>query len=245
MNQDELIEQARILLGKPTKKKKVLRIVALVNGFAGVVILASVVLPIIAYNLGTVSSKSDFVSPIPTGNSVYAVPDYTKASNWFVGGREVDFTSQNVKYYTLSIPKLRIKDATVAIGGENLDESLIQYPGTAVPGKRGNAVIFGHSILPQFYDPKNYLSIFSTLPTLEEGDEIQVSYDGVNYRYRVEDLFEVRPTDIEILEQNVSDSFLTLVTCVPPGHPLKPKRLIVRARVVPLTTQNNYEVTRN
>jgi len=47
-------------------------------------------------------------------------------------------------------------------------------------------------------------------------------------------MLEVLPTDIQVLEQNLSDSFLTLVTCVPPGHPLKPKRLIVRARIVPL-----------
>jgi len=121
----------------------------------------------------------------------------------------------------------------VAIGGEDLSKSLIQYPGTATPGKRGNAVIFGHSILPIFYNPKDYLAIFSTLPTLKKGDEILVSYDGVSYKYLVEDMFEVLPTDIEVLEQNTSDSFLSLITCVPPGDPRKPRRLVVRARIVP------------
>jgi sortase A len=133
---------------------------------------------------------------------------------------------------------LGIKKATIAIGGEDLSESLIQYPGTALPGKNGNAVIFGHSILPQFYDPEDYLSIFSTLPTLDEGDEIQLDYDGVVYKYIVENMFEVLPSDIEVLEQDRSDSFLTLVTCVPPGHPLKPKRLVVRARIVPIEQAN-------
>ena len=46
-------------------------------------------------------------------------------------------------------------------------------------------------------------------------------------------MFEVSPKDIQVLEQNSSDAFLTLVTCTPPGHPQKPKRLIVRARIVP------------
>ena len=117
-------------------------------------------------------------------------------------------------------------------------KSLIQYPGTALPGRPGNSVIFGHSILPIFYNPKEYLSIFSTLPTLKKGDEIKVNYDGVSYEYRVEDLFEVLPSDIQVLEQNPTDSFLTLVTCVPPGDPRKPKRLVVRARVVPLKEAN-------
>jgi sortase A len=92
-------------------------------------------------------------------------------------------------------------------------------------------VVFGHSILPQFFDPKNYMSIFSTLPTIKQGDEILVYFDGITYKYIVRDMFEVRPDDIQILEQNTSGSYLTLVTCTPPGHPLKPKRLIVRAKL--------------
>ena len=48
-------------------------------------------------------------------------------------------------------------------------------------------------------------------------------------------MFEVLPTDIQVLDQDYSDSFVTLVTCVPPGDPSNPKRLIVRASVVPPT----------
>jgi sortase A len=92
--------------------------------------------------------------------------------------------------------------------------------------------------LPQFYNPEDYLAIFSTLPTLNKGDLIEINYDGISYEYEVEDMFEVLPTDIQVLEQNSGDSFLTLVTCVPPGHPLKPKRLIVRARILPLGQAN-------
>ena len=216
--------------------KTVLRLAALVSGISGIIILVGVLYPIISYN-STYSPKytSNLISPIkeklePNVSEV----DYTQASNWFVGGVEkLDFASENVEYYTITIPKLKIENATVAIGGENLNEHIIQYPGTALPGKRGNSALFGHSILPIFYDPKNYLAIFSLLPTLREGDEIDVSYDGVSYKYRVETMFEVLPTDIQVLDQDTTDSFLTLVTCVPPGDPRKPKRLIVRARVVP------------
>lgn len=112
-----------------------------------------------------------------------------------------------------------------------MSESLIHYPGTALPGKRGNAVIFGHSSLPILFSPTNYDTIFSTLPTLSPGDEIFVSYDGITYRYIIENMFEVLPTDLEVLAQNTSDSFISLITCVPPGHPLRPRRLIVRARI--------------
>lgn len=219
------------------KKKLIFRISAIVSAVSGVIILAGILIPIIAYQ-GTFGSKySRLLSPVSEKKTVLGSADnydFTKASAWFTGGAQKEnFVSSNISFYTLTIPKLKIDNATVAIGGEDLAKHLIQYPGTALPGKIGNSVIFGHSILPIFYNPKDYISIFSTLPTLERGDDININYDGVLYRYKVETLFEVLPSDIEVLEQDSTDSFLTLVTCVPPGDPRRPKRLIVRARIVP------------
>lgn len=228
-------------------QKTILRIAAAVSGISGIIILVGVIYPIVSFDSTYGKNFSQLVSPLNensvTQNNVQGAStdtssssDFTRASNWFVGGaKPSDFTASKVKYFNISVPRLKINNATVAIGGEDLDKSLIQYPGTALPGKNGNTVIFGHSILPIFYNPKNYISIFSLLPTLTKGDEIDVDYDGVSYVYKVETMFEVLPTDIQVLDQDYSDSFLTLVTCVPPGDPSNPKRLIVRARVVPPT----------
>jgi len=224
-------------------QKTILRIAAVISGISGIVILTGVIYPIVSYNSTYSVNYTKLVSPIinplekvrgaVTTNTKGSV-DYTQASTWFVGGAtEEDFTTSKVDYYTISIPKLKIDSASVAIGGEDLSKSLIQYPGTALPGKRGNSVIFGHSILPEFYNPKNYISIFSLLPMLKTGDLIYVNYDGISFIYRVETMFEVLPTDIQVLDQDRDDSFLTLVTCVPPGALGNPRRLIVRARVVP------------
>jgi sortase A len=136
------------------------------------------------------------------------------------------------RFYFLSIPKLDIQDALVKIGGESLDESLIHYGGTGIPGDYGNSVIFGHSILPAFYDPTNYKAIFSYLPSLEPGDDIFVKYDGLTYRYVVYDMRVTTPDDITILEQRYDTSYLTLITCVPPGTYWK--RLEIKARLEPM-----------
>ncbi len=217
-------------------KNKVLKFMGIATALLGICILVYVFSPIILYEITSRANYSKYLSPVPPGfEYIYknTQTDYTKASNWFVGGANPDeFVTPKVIFYTLSIPSLNITSATVHIGGEDLDDSLIQYPGTAYPGKRGNTVIFGHSILPQFFNPENYLTIFSTLPKIKKGDMLEIN-DGISYKYDVEDIFEVKPGDIQILEQNTSDSFITLVTCVPPGHPLRPKRLIVRARIVP------------
>lgn len=217
-------------------QKTIIRISALISGISGLVILIGVLYPILFYDSAFSISYNNLISPVSEKAEAANVEevDYTRASNWFVGGvPPSEFNTSKIEYYTISIPKLKIENATVAIGGNDLSKSLIQYPGTALPGKRGNAAIFGHSILPIFYNPKDYLSIFSLLPTLKNGDEIFVDYDGISFKYVVETMFEVLPTDIQVLDQDTTDSFLTLVTCIPPGDPRKPKRLIVRARIVP------------
>lgn len=218
--------------------KIILRICGIISGFSGLVILFSSFYPIIAYEWESNLKYPILLNPL-VSEKASETPDLTKASNWFEGGAAPDeFVSGNITFFTLSVPKLKIDNARVSIGGEDLSDSLIQYPGTALPGKIGNSVIFGHSILPIFYDPTSYLAIFSTLDRLKKGDEIYTNYDGVMYRYKVENLFEVKPTDLQILEQDKSDSFLTLVTCSPPGDPRRLKRLIVRARLQPAREAN-------
>lgn len=217
------------------------KIIGVVSGIAGIAVLGFVFLPITTYSLTEGTRFKDYLSPVPE-EQVFGDVDYTKASNWFTGDTAQfieDTDVSKVRYYNLSVPKLGIEDAVVTIGGEDLSKSLIQYPGTALPGKRGNAVIFGHSILPQFYNPKDYMAIFSTLPTLKKGNEVIVRYDGITYQYIVEEVFEVKPTDLEILAQNITDSYITLITCTPPGDPRRPKRLIVRARLDPLGTMSD------
>lgn len=202
--------------------------------------MLSVVYPIASYEAKSKRDYPDLVSPLPNTSKLMVnsyrlleESDYTKASNWFPVDQE--FSEEKIISYQLTIPKLGIKDALVSVGGEDLMDSLIQYPGTSTPGSVGNSVIFGHSILPIFYDPTNYLAIFSTLDKLVDDDDIYIHHDEVVYHYQVYDKFEVRPTQLEVLRQDQDSSYLSLITCTPPGHPAKPKRLVVRAKIVPVT----------
>lgn len=212
---------------------KLYKFFAVVLVIGGLTLVGSATLPIATYELVTTrrfTSKNDgLLSPLSAGVSRSRVVDLTKASNWFVGQTPEQSTDTNVRYYTLSIPKLRIENATTEIGGEDLSKNLVQYKGTAAPGRVGNAVVFGHSILPQFYNPKNYMSIFSTLPTLRIGDEILVDYDGIHYKFVISEMTEVGPSDIGVLAQPNDRPHLTLITCVPPGTYLR--RLVVRAEL--------------
>ena len=154
--------------------------------------------------------------------------DLTNANLWYPTSPQKHIVSR-VNTYAISIPKLKITNALVTISGDDLEDSLVHYGGTGIPGQYGTAVIFGHSTLPQFYSPKNYESIFSLLPTLKSGDEIFITYDGIEYRYVIYDMEVLDPTDLSVLEQQFDGSYVTLVTCVPPGTTWK--RLDVKAKL--------------
>ena len=154
--------------------------------------------------------------------------DLTNANLWYPTSPQKHIVSR-VNTYTISIPKLKIANALVTISGDDLEDTLVHYGGTGLPGQYGTAVVFGHSALPQFYSPKNYESIFSLLPTLKIGDEILITYDGIEYRYVVYDMEVLDPTDLSVLEQQFDGSYVTLVTCVPPGTIWK--RLDIKAKL--------------
>lgn len=189
---------------------------------------------------GTDTQRLGTIEPVIIENQL----DYTNLSNWFEGATLPDLSTQSVgagpiatvtsnsdqpqieETYVLEIPSINIKNATVTIGGTNLNKSLIQFPGTALPGQNGSPVIFGHSVLRQFYNPseknsRRYNSIFSTIMTLKKGEKIFLTYKGVTYTYIVQEKTEVKPTDTYILAQKYDGMQLKLVTCTPEGTYLR------------------------
>lgn len=201
----------------------------------GALVMAWVALPIVTYEVmsGPQLKETGWASPQVKG----AEPDFTQVSSWFPAAPPQESRQSKITHYSMDIPRLKIKNAVVAIGGENLKESLIQYGGTANPGELGVPVIFGHSILRQFYNPgetnpQRYMSIFSTIMTLEAGDEIDVNYDGIRYKYVVRKKYQVEPEDIDILAQRYDQKLLRLITCVPEGTYLH--RGVVEAVLEPI-----------
>ena len=143
--------------------------------------------------------------------------DYTQAENWFSPRPSAPSVQSQVKYFTFSIPRLKLSDVSVEVNGTDLSRNAIHFPGTALPGQFGNPVIFGHSALPYFYKPGRPQTIFNPLPKTKIGDEIIVNYDGITYRYVVTKTQEIKPTEIEVLAQRYDKKQITLITCVPLG----------------------------
>lgn len=109
-----------------------------------------------------------------------------------------------------------------------LQDGVVHYPGTSLPGQTGNIVITGHSsYFP--WDPGRFKDVFALLHEVVIGDKIVMYYEQDKYVYEVDDIKVVLPNDIEVLKQGPKDK-LTLITCTPVGTNLK--RLIVSAKPV-------------
>lgn len=200
-------------------------------GGVGVLLLIIGIIPFVQYEIYARQKFPTLISPLSNLSEYETYTDLSKAQNWFPATPDIVSHPSAVETFELSIPVLKIEKAKVSQVSDDLAKNLVHFPGTGTPGKPGNPVIFGHSVLPIFFNPKNYMTIFSTLPKLEQGDKVYTFYDGIEYTYIVEYMYEVLPNDIEILSQEGSGSYLTLVTCTPPGDPRKLKRLVVRARL--------------
>lgn len=85
------------------------------------------------------------------------------------------------------------------------------------PSEIGNIVLYGH----------NWPALLDKIRQLGKGDEVLlVSADGKVYRYKIEQILIVKPTDVWILDRT-DEELLTIYTCT--GF-LDSKRFVVRAK---------------
>lgn len=171
------------------------------------------------------------------------------AAKLLLGAKNTDQASQvlaitNVgkaqDHFYLSIPALKIEHSLVTANVASdkkeaylpiLSESIAHYKGTSLPGEDGDVFLYGHSVLPQFFNNKDYLTIFSTLYTIKEGDKVILDYGGTKYTYQVFGKAVIDTKDVDVVNTSGSGmKTLTLMTCTPPGTYLK--RLLVQASLV-------------
>lgn len=230
---------------KNINHKKILRSLGLGLFLVGASLSLYIFSPLILWQIYSAPSFSshNIESPIPRKNvlnpsliqSLIAQAknsiggtDYTNAQNWFPGFKS-QANAAELSPYTLTIPALKIKDAVVSGADYDLSKHLVNYQGTSTPPNKGNAVIFGHSTLPQLYDPKDYKTIFANILDLKIGDKIFTNVDGVTYSYKVYNIYVVDAENTSVFSQSFDDSYITLVTCTPPGTIWK--RLVIKARL--------------
>ena len=106
-----------------------------------------------------------------------------------------------------------------------LEDGIVHYPTTVMPGQNGNAAFFGHSS-NNIFNPGRYKFAFVLLHELVPGDTFYIAYNGKMYIYKVIDKKVVDPSAVYVLNNVPGHSATaTLITCDPPGTSLH--RLVV------------------
>lgn len=232
--------------GSRKNVRKIVRYSGLFTSIAGMILGMYTFFPLISYELyiKPAFASQSFAAPIPqktiiTQDYIQSLFRNTATSLRNLGGnnsqswmpttyKEMEIASQ-LSSYNISIPKLGIDNANVSTIDNNVDEHLVHFAGTNLPPNQGNAAIFGHSTLPQWFDPTDYKAIFATAHTLQIGDAINVTINNQVYNYKVVNISIVDPEQTNYFEQNTDGSYLTIVTCTPPGTIWK--RLLIKAKL--------------
>ncbi|HSA84143.1 MAG TPA: sortase [Patescibacteria group bacterium] len=217
--------------------RRIVRLVGLVFVVAGMLLGFYIFYPLLSWQLylQPVFASNQFTSPIPKTtimNQATMTGLFENAfhnGDWLPSVYNTSQISASVTNYSITIPKLQIENAKVVTTDTDISKHLIHFPGTAIPPQQGNAVVFGHSTLPQFYEENNYKTIFAKIHNMTHGDTILVSVDGKTYRYIVSNITIVDSDDTSYLEQDQTKHMFTIVTCTPPGTTWK--RLLVQARL--------------
>ena len=121
--------------------------------------------------------------------------------------------------WRIEVPRINLSAvAQEGVDTRTLRRAVGHIPGTAWPGKRGNAAFAAHRD-----------TFFRPLKGVRPGDEVIVTTPEGVYRYAVTGTRVVEPTDVSVLDPT-SATTLTLVTCYPFDYiGNAPQRFIVRA----------------
>lgn len=175
-----------------------------------------------------------------------SVQDLQTSSNPTIQKRQIPPLEMEIAPYDdrIIIPRINKNIPIVKVSSDNLikrdwdaledemqkalQDGVVHYPGTSLPGQTGNVVITGHSsYFP--WDPGRFKDVFALLHEVEKGDKIVIYFNQDKFVYDVTNKKEVMPDNIEVLKQTPDDR-ITLITCTPVGTNLR--RLIVTAKLI-------------
>ncbi len=108
-----------------------------------------------------------------------------------------------------------------------LNQGVVIYPGSVLPGQNGEVFLTGHSST-YIWNKTPYGQVFTLLDKLKTGDVVSLIYENRRYDYRIISQEILSPSQVKI--SSTSESKLTLMTCWPIGTAAK--RLVVRGELI-------------
>lgn len=142
--------------------------------------------------------------------------------------------SYNPSSDSIVIPKININAPLIQATGSTqkelnaaLNQGVIIYPGSAMPGQNGEVFLSGHSSIYPWVKTQ-YGQVFALLDKLEKGDVVSLVFNNRQHDYRITGKQVLNANQVKI--QSGYEPKLTLMTCWPIGTSLK--RLVVTGELI-------------
>ena len=121
----------------------------------------------------------------------------------------------------VDIPSVGIRGQVV----EGTDDATLKnyigkFKGCAYPGENGNFCVAAHNNI--------YTEIFRELHNVKVGEELRVVTKEKIYTYKVTSVTKIAPTQIEVLNADMSKKEITLITCTNMGR----ERISVKGELI-------------
>ncbi len=176
----------------------------------------------INYNEVAVAQVKQYISP---GDSI-STPVILDPTNAVDVGPEPRIIIPKIN---LDVPVVYdIKGYDEAQIQDGLENGVVHYGSTALPGQKGNNVIVGHSS-NNYFNSGEYKFAFVLLFRLEKDDTFILHHGGQRYIYKVFNKQVIDPDNFTLI-QPTDKPITTLITCTPPGTSWK--RLVIQAEQI-------------
>ena len=164
---------------------------------------------------------SQFFSGI-VGNEVSEI-DFSKNIENDLDNFEYTEKENSIEIYKIGIevPLIFPETSENEIVHKALDEGVVHFPDSVLPGLSGKTIILGHSA-PEGWPKIKYDWVFTRIVELEKEDEIFVYFNHRKYFYKVEEtIFIEKGEEVPDYLLTNSENMLVLISCWPPGKDLK------------------------
>lgn len=146
--------------------------------------------------------KTEKVDDVPVTQEVKKEKKKTKSKTTY----KVDYS----KYLgVLRIPKIGLKRGFYGTDNKynNIEHNVTLLKGSDLPDvTNGNLILIAHS-------GDAYISFFRYLYKLNKGDLAYVTYNGMEYKYKIVNIYKERKTGVVTVKRNYNKTTLTLITC--------------------------------
>ncbi len=170
-------------------------------------------------------------------DSVQEIKVETNESEYSIKEKEVEISefeysskenSLEVSKIGISVPLILAESSYQGDLQKDLDNGVVHFPDSVLPGEIGQTIILGHSA-PLNWPKINYDWVFSEINQLEVGDDIIVYFNHKKYIYDVRGkIFLDKGEDLPVLTKY--ESVLMLISCWPPGKDIK--RIAIEAHLI-------------